>query len=116
MTTAPPRFGPDLAPRLRPDVEWRPFGQEAVAWSPLRREPAYLDGFAVLLSSVMDGRATLAELADDVADGFDLTADAAVVATQTVTAYLDHHGLLTMSEGEDVPWFLEDPFWSQHDN
>jgi hypothetical protein len=116
MTPPPSLHDPEFAPRLRQDVVWRSFGQEAVAWSPERREPAYLDPFAVLLSSVMDGEATLAELADDIAAEFDLAAEAAVATTRAVTGYLDLHGLLTTSEPEDVPWFLAHPFWVQHDN
>ena len=87
----------DLVPELRTDFERRDLGAESVVWSALAPTPTALDPVATVMLDVIDGSASIGDLADDVhaAVGVPL-ADAQLQVTRVVERFAEA-GLLTWS-------------------
>lgn len=94
---------PDFRPALRHDLLRRRIGHEAVVWSPLRHEPLALDPVATVMLDVIDGSATLSELADDVHEVVGVSRDVAQARVVKITESLDRGGALATSDPETVP-------------
>ncbi len=56
----------ELVPELRTDFERRNIGSECVVWSPLAGEPTVLDAVATVMLDVIDGSASIGQLATEV--------------------------------------------------
>jgi hypothetical protein len=104
MTTARPTEGGevttevlDLVPELRPDFVRRDLGAESVVWSPLAPAPTALDPVATVMLDVLDGAASIGDLAIDVHEAVGVSMeDAQRQVTRIVELYAEA-GLLTWS-------------------
>lgn len=67
----------DYVPVLRSDTLVRHYGNEAIAWSPARSAPTFLDPVAAIVLQVIDGQASVNELISDVHEVLDIPRDIA---------------------------------------
>ena len=95
-------FDPQLVPDLRSDLCRQDVGHEAIIWSPIREDPFAMDPVATVMLDVIDGNATLADLAEDVHMVVGVPAEVAELQVQRVVHLLDQAGALTISTGEDT--------------
>lgn len=107
MTGTPPVEGRDLTvdlgafvPALRDDFERRVVAGESVVWSPLVDEPTVLDPVATVMLDVVDGTASIAELANDVHEVVGVPVDTALRQVVRVVEEFGQTGLLTSSTSE----------------
>lgn len=68
MTDSDPWRDERFTPVARVDTLVRPYGNEAVAWSMVADEPVFLDPAAALVLQIVDGRATVRDLVEDIHD------------------------------------------------
>lgn len=94
------------APQLRRDVETRPFGDEAVAWSPRGFGAVYLDAIATIVHQFFDGATTLQDIADDVQHVFGLPSSVAMAKLRRIADQLESAGMLATERVRQEP--LED--------
>jgi len=103
MTEVEPSSGALMAerlrfvPELRDDFERRDIGGESVVWSPIAAEPIALDPTAAVMLDVIDGEASIGDLALEV---HDVVAIPLETAERQVTRIVDQFwlgGLLTSS-------------------
>lgn len=104
-------------PRIRPGVEAVDVDGQLVLWEPHSNQVHRLDPTASLLWPLLDGSATVTELALDVADVFGIRVKqaerdiAALVESLAATHLLDDADPRSApdSEGRPTPRYLEDP-------
>lgn len=107
MTTPHRSVLPDsYVPQVRSDFVRHDIGHEAVVWSVLRREPAALDPVSRILLEILDGRASVGELATDVSDVIGLPRELADAKVRESLDRIEAAGLLERSTG--VPGSLAD--------
>jgi len=87
----------DVVPELRTDFERRDLGGESVVWSPVAAEPIALDPIATVMLDVVDGTASMAELASDVHEAVGVPLDAAERQVVRVVERFAQAGLLASS-------------------
>ena len=75
-------FDPSFVPVLRSDLLRRDLGHESLIWSPIRAKPTSLDPVASVMLQVVDGAATVADLASDVEDVVGIDASLAEARVQ----------------------------------
>lgn len=101
MTVRSGDWGPERAlSRPHPAVRFAAFGGEGVVYDPRTALAHRLDPLATAVWRCLDGEGTLADLAGDIADGFDIPADGVEADVGALLARLDTAGLL---EGSDPP-------------
>lgn len=83
-----------FVPVLKADVTSITLGTETLLWPVSTPAPLYLHSFAALLFSVLDGTATVSELADDVVDALELAPAEAFTRVSSMVETLSKHGLL----------------------
>ena len=89
-------------PELRTDYVRRDIEGECVVWSPVAPEPAVLDPVATVMLDVIDGDASIGQLATEVHEEIGVPFDVALrQVTQTVQS-LDGAGMLTSSLTPEV--------------
>jgi hypothetical protein len=91
---------PDLlhfVPELRTDFVRRDVGDECVVWSSLSGEPAVLDPVATVMLAVVDGEASIGELATEVHEEIGIPFDAAQRQVSALVERFGRAGLLTSS-------------------
>jgi hypothetical protein len=94
--------GTDFVPELRTDVERRDIGSECVVWSPLAAEPTALDPIATVMLDVVDGTASIAELAIDVHETVGVPLETAQRQVVRAVERFAQAGLLTSSTAEST--------------
>lgn len=94
--------GGDVVPVLRGDVLRRDVGDECVVWAPSAAEPVVLDPVARLMLEVIDGQASVDELALDVHEEVGVPFDTARRQVERVVALLERAGLLASSPAGDT--------------
>jgi len=82
-------YPPDYVPTVEPGLLIEEAGNDAVAWAAESRRPTYLDPVAEVILSVIDGHATVADLADDIEDVFEVEREVAVGQLARVLRLLD---------------------------
>jgi len=87
----------EFVPELRGDFERRQVGAECVVWSPLAPEPTALDPVGAVMLDVVDGAASIGELAIDVHEEIGVPLEQAREQVARVITALDRAGLLTSS-------------------
>ena len=97
----------DLVPELRPDYVRREIDGECIVWSPLATQPAVLDPVATVMLEVIDGRASIGQLAREVHEEIGVPFDVALRQVGRTVHLLDGAGMLTSSiplppEGADA--------------
>jgi hypothetical protein len=90
----------DFVPELRNDFVRRTVSDECLVWSPVCAEPVVLDAVARVMLDVIDGTASIAELAVDVRDVLNLPLEIAQRQVTRVVEVLAGAGLLTSHGGE----------------
>jgi hypothetical protein len=107
MTGTPPVEGQSatvdlgaFVPVLRDDFERRVVAGESVVWSPLVDEPTVLDPVATVMLDVVDGTASIAELATDVHEVVGVPMETAQRQVLRVVEEFGQKGLLTSSSSE----------------
>ncbi len=91
----------DVVPVLREDIERQDLDGEAVVWSPLSPAPARLDPVATVLFDVIDGIASIGEIAADVQDVVGLPYDIAQQRVVNIVRTFDDARLLTTSASNE---------------
>jgi len=104
MSGIPPADGPwvttdflNFVPELRTDFARRDVGAECVVWSPLSTEPVVLDPLAAVMLAVVDGDASVGELATEVHEEIGVPLETARRQVTTIVDHLGRAGLLTSS-------------------
>jgi hypothetical protein len=104
MTTAQPTEGHgittevlDLVPQLRPDFVRRDIATESVVWSPLAAVPTALDPVSTVMLDVIDGTASIGELALDVHEAVGIPLEDARRQVTRIVELFGEAGLLTWS-------------------
>jgi hypothetical protein len=104
MTSAQPTDGHsvtidlvDFVPELRTDFVRRDVGGECIAWSPLAAEPAVLDPVATVMLDVVDGEASMGQLAIDVCEAVGVPFETAERQVRRIVELFAQAGLLTAS-------------------
>ena len=107
MTGTPPVEGQSVildlsafVPALRDDFERRVVAGESVVWSPLVDEPTVLDPVATVMLDVVDGAASIGELAIDVHEVVGVSMETAQRQVLRVVEEFGRTGLLTSSSSE----------------
>ncbi len=93
----------DFVPALRPDIVRRDIGGQALVWSPLAAEPSPLDPVASVMFDVVDGRASIGELASEVHEEIGVPLERARHRVTEIIDRFDRAGLLVTSRGEPPP-------------
>jgi len=104
VTTAQPTEGDrvmtevlDFVPELRPDFVRRDIGAESVVWSPAAAMPTALDPVSTVMLDVIDGGASIGELASDVHEAVGVPLDDAQRQVTRIVELFAGAGLLTLS-------------------
>jgi hypothetical protein len=87
----------ELVPELRSDVERRDIGSECVVWSPLAAEPTALDPVATVMLDVVDGTASIGQLATEVHEEIGVPLETARTRVTRIVERFSAAGLLTSS-------------------
>ena len=88
----------DEVPQLRPDLIRRSIDNDVIIWSPLASEPTVLDPVAAVMLDVVDGDASVRELAHEVSQEVGIAFDIALREVQrTVALFADAASLTTSS-------------------
>ena len=87
----------NLVPELHTDYVRREVDGECVVWSPRAAEPAVLDPVATVMLDVIDGEASIAQLAREVHEEVGVPFDVALRQVERTVQLLDGAGLLTSS-------------------
>lgn len=88
----------DFVPALHADFVRRDLGTETVVWSQYRPAPTALDPVAAVMLDVIDGTATVEELAEDVRSEVGVPLDVARAQVERVVDLFDRIGLLQTSD------------------
>jgi hypothetical protein len=86
-----------FVPRLRDDYVRRDVQSESVVWSPIAPEPLALDAVATVMLDVIDGDASVGDLAGDVHEAIGVPLETAERQVSRVIELFDEAGLLTTS-------------------
>jgi hypothetical protein len=86
-----------FVPVLRTDFERRSVGTECVVWSPLAPEPSALDPLAAVMLDVVDGEASIGDLAIDVHEEIGVPLEQAQDQVTRIVELFDRARLLTTS-------------------
>lgn len=100
-------YDAEFVPTLVPELESRQIGDEAVVWPAGFPRPTYVDPIARVLLGVIDGKATMAELLDDIEAVFAIERALAAAQLARVVGVLDSGGLLDSSMAAQI--FAGDP-------
>ena len=84
-------------PELRTDYVRRDVAGECIVWSPVAAEPAVLDPVATVMLSVIDGEASIGQLATEVHEEVGVPFDVALRQVTQTVQLLDGAGMLTSS-------------------
>jgi hypothetical protein len=84
-------------PELRRDYVRRDIAGECIVWSPVAAEPAVLDPVATVMLNVIDGDASIAQLATEVHEEVGVPFDVALRQVAQIVQLLDGAGMLTSS-------------------
>ena len=96
-----------FAPFLEFGTIIRELGNEAVVWATESARPTYLDPIAKIIYDVIDGQATLSELAEDIRAVFDVEHE--IAASQLVRVlHLLNSDHLIASPFSRMPNFLDE--------
>jgi hypothetical protein len=87
----------EFVPEVRTDLERRDVDGEAIVWSPLAAEPTVLDPVATVMLDVMDGEASVAQLAQEVHEELGIPLDAAEQQLERVVGLFAAAKVLTVS-------------------
>jgi hypothetical protein len=105
VTSAHPNTSGDLAverlafvPDLRDDFVRRDFGAEAVVWSPSAAAPTALDPIATVMLEVIDGVASISDLAVDVHEVVGVSIEDAQRQVARIVERFSEAGLLSSSD------------------
>lgn len=93
-------------PRRRPDVVWEELDGEVVIYDPARTTSHLLNPSAAVIWALLDGNATLAEVAADLAETFGVEPTAMLDDVSSTVAALEGQGLLAdwhTATGEVAP-------------
>jgi hypothetical protein len=90
----------DYVPVLRSDFAVHRFDSAAVVWSPLCPEPVALEPIASVLLDVIDGEASVRDLASDVSEAVGVPLDTAERQVVKIVDTLGRAGVLTTSRSE----------------
>lgn len=90
----------DFVPALRLDLLIRTIGDETIVWSPIAPKPSVLDPVAAVMVSVVDGVASVAELAQDVHEVVGLDLESARRQVARVLTKYDRAKMLTSSRND----------------
>jgi len=93
-------FGLDFVPQLRSDIGRRDLDGESVVWSSLATDPIALDPVATVMLDVVDGDASIGDLAADVHDAIGVPLDTAQRQVAKVIELFSSAGLLATSSPE----------------
>jgi hypothetical protein len=88
-----------FVPELRTDYARRDVDGESVVWSPIAPEPVALDPVATVMLDVIDGKASIGELANDVHEAVGIPLARARQQVARVVELIGRAGLLTSSTG-----------------
>jgi hypothetical protein len=91
-----------VVPELRDDFERRDVSGQAVVWSPIAPRPAAFDSVATVMLDVIDGEASIAELATDVHEVLGIPLDGATQQVVRVVSEFEAAGILTTSVGRST--------------
>jgi hypothetical protein len=112
MTTGEPGPGPTatndrvcFVPALRPDLVRRDVEGESIVWSPIVATPVALDPIDTVMLDVMDGEASIADLAFDVHEVVGIPLE---LATQRVTRIVERFDAAGLLESSDADSTAED--------
>jgi hypothetical protein len=95
------RFPDEFVPVRAADLTRVDVGSEAVVWSPGRPEPMALDPVATVMLGVIDGSASVAELAGEVHEEVGVPPDVARSQVERVLTLFDRAGALSTSDRYD---------------
>ena len=87
----------DVVPVLRDDYVRRDVGGQAVVWSPISPYPVAFDSVATVMLDVVDGVASVADLATDVHEALEVDRETALQQVIRVVNAFEGAGLLTSS-------------------
>lgn len=95
---------PEFVPSLRTDYLRRDLDGQAVVWSPDRSCPSSLDPAATVMLEVLDGDASIAQLAREVSDEVGVPVDTALGQVSRIVHLFAVAGLLDeiIAPGEDA--------------
>lgn len=94
---------PGLTPALRPDLLRVDVNGAAVIWPPGRVEPSALDPVSTVMLDIIDGVATLQDLAQDVHEVIGIAPDVALSRVESAVNRLDSAGALLTSLSDGIP-------------
>lgn len=92
----------DVVPVLRDGIERQDIDGEAVVWSPISPVPARLDPVGTVLLDVIDGLASIGEIAADVQEVVGLPYDVAQQQVTHVVRTFNDAKLLTTSSSSEL--------------
>jgi hypothetical protein len=87
----------ELVPEPRTDFERRDIDSECVVWSSLASEPTALDAVATVMLDVIDGTASIGQLAREVHEEVGIPLEAAQTQVARIVEQFSDSGLLTTS-------------------
>lgn len=87
-------IGSDRIPSLHRDFTHRVVDGETIVWSPTQASPAVLDGVSAVMLDVIDGTASIGQLAREVHEEVGVPLDLAIAQVARTVATFDHLGLL----------------------
>jgi hypothetical protein len=90
----------DFVPELRSDFVRHDIAGESVVWSPIAAEPVVLDSVSTVMLDVVDGRASIRDLALDVHEEIGIPLETAQQQVGRVVELFGRAGLLTASTSE----------------
>ena len=97
MTATNLPFSDDFVPRLRTDIDFRTYGNEAIAWSDAAAAPVLLDPVASIVYQIVDGEGSVGDLTGDVVAVVDVADEAASLQVQRSLVVMEGGGLLESS-------------------
>lgn len=100
MSLTSEQFPEASVPKLRSDIDFRCYGNEAVAWPKFAPGPVWLDPVAATIYRIVDGTGSVRDLTNDVADAIEVDWDIAATQVRRSLAILDQGGLLESSRLE----------------
>ena len=87
----------NLVPELRTDYVRRDVEDGCLVWSPVAARPAVLDPVAAVMLEVIDGEASIGQLATEVHEEIGVPFDVALRQVERTVQLLDGAGMLTSS-------------------
>ena len=87
----------DIVPVLRGDFVRSDVGEECVVWPPSAAEPTALDALATVMLDVVDGHASVGQLATEIHEEIGIPLDTAHRRVREIIALFDRAGLLASS-------------------